>query len=398
MVIGGGAAGFFGAMSCKEHFPKSEVLILEKNEQVLTKVKISGGGRCNVTHACFDPKALVKNYPRGNRALLGPFNKFQPRDTIEWFRHRNVEIKAEEDGRMFPTTDSSQTIIDCFLKQIEKLNITLRRRSDVSRIVKNELGFTIYLFSDEVIEADRILIATGSSSRVFPWLKELGHEIVDPVPSLFTFQVDDQRLKELSGVTVPKVHIKILDTSLEEEGPLLITHWGLSGPAVLKLSAWGARILHEKKYEGNLQINWVPDFSQEALWEKLVELKSLYPSRYVVSEGILPKSLWKALVNAANIPSDKKYSSLSKQAMRDLMEELQRGKFALRGKGIYKQEFVTAGGVSLNDVDFQTLESKKCKGLYFAGEVLDIDGITGGFNFQNAWTTAWIAGQSIGKA
>lgn len=395
-VIGGGAAGFFGAIACAEANPDCRVIILEKARQILSKVRISGGGRCNVTHSCFDPAALIQNYPRGNKELRGAFSRFQPRDTIEWFQSRGVELKTESDGRMFPTTDSSETIIACLLEQVKTLGIELWTERGVVDCEKRE-KFHLALSNGESLEADYVLVATGSSPKVSLWLEKLGHSLSASVPSLFTFNIPDSPLNELSGISVPKVKLSLDECGLHQTGPLLITHWGFSGPAVLKLSAWGARILHEKQYRTPLKIDWLPDISGDALKQLIADYRQNSPARLLGSESPvpLPKNLWKALLDVAKVPLETRWSALSKQHTQDIIKTLHGSVFQINGKSTYKDEFVTCGGVKLQEVDFKTLESRICPGLFFAGEVLDVDGVTGGFNFQNAWTTSWLAGNAI---
>lgn len=397
VVIGGGAAGFFGAIACAEANPSKTVILLEKHRQLLSKVRISGGGRCNVTHACFDPQRLVQNYPRGHQALRGPFTRFQPRDTIQWFKQRGVELKVEEDGRMFPTTDDSETVINCLMRTAKQARIDIRTENGVENITYTNPGFNIDLSNGSTLVCEKILIATGSTPKMQTLLQALGHQIIPAVPSLFTFNVPDSPLLELAGVSVPHVHVKIADTDLKQTGPLLLTHWGFSGPAILKLSAWGARILHEKNYKADLIVNWLPEMSKEMLMQCLNAFKLKNPAKQISSESpvSLPKNLWKKLVGMAQIPLDARWSYLSKSQTNALLDVLQRAIFTIQGKSTFKEEFVTCGGVSLDEVNFKTMESKKCANLYFAGEVLDIDGVTGGFNFQNAWTTGWIAGRSM---
>lgn len=357
VVVGGGAAGFFAAIAAKTAFPDASVTLHEKTNKVLSKVRISGGGRCNVTHACFDPKLLVKNYPRGSKELLGPFHRFQPADTVEWFSERGVELKTEADGRMFPTTNSSETIIDCLLNEAKRVGVEIKLQSKLSL---NEL------------KADRLILATGSAKGGYEIAKHFGHTIQSPVPSLFTFNIPDFPLESLSGISLENVCLKLEGTKLVQEGPLLITHWGFSGPAALKLSAFGARYLAEQNYEVQLCIDWLPQFSVDELMP-LLTLKNL---RSVP----LPKRLWRLLCG------------VQKLNPRKLCEKLKADRYLVKGKTTNKEEFVTCGGVTLSEVNFKTMESKLHPGLYFCGEILDIDGITGGFNFQNAWTTGWIAG------
>lgn len=396
VVIGGGAAGFFAAITAARSSVHHRVILLEKGRQPLTKVRISGGGRCNVTHACFEPALLVKNYPRGGKALLGPFHRFQPIDTIEWFKACGVDLKVETDGRMFPVTDDSATIVNCLMSQAKISGVDLRLGANVDAIGRQDDGFSIDLVDGQRLLCDSLIMTTGSSPKAWEWLKALGHGIVPPVPSLFTFNTPKSPLLPLAGISVPRVRAKIQGSSLEQVGPLLMTHWGFSGPAILKLSAWGARLLHEKSYRATLQLDWLPEKSQEDLRIDLLQVKGATPARLVVNEGPaeLPRNLWKALVEKAGIAPDLRWAGLTNIALLRLVEELKKGLFEIEGKSQYKEEFVTCGGVDLSEVDFKTLESKKCPHLYFAGEVLDIDGVTGGFNFQNAWTTAWIAGHA----
>jgi predicted Rossmann fold flavoprotein len=388
IVIGGGAAGIFAALAAKKLHPEMSVLVLEKTAVLLSKVKISGGGRCNVTHACFDPGQLVKNYPRGEKELLGPFHRFQPRDTIEWFESRGVKLKTESDGRMFPITDSSSTIIECLLSEARKLGVELRLRQRVEKIEK---GFTVHLKDLSPLSCTHLILASGSSLDGLACAQALGHTLQPPVPSLFTFNVPTSPLKELSGVSVESATVTI--GPYTQTGPLLITHFGFSGPAVLKLSAWGARYLHDQNYRTEFFINWVPKLSQENLLQKLLQLKEQSPQKTLLALNpfYFPKNLWKQLLG----PVEKSLAHLSKKELHELAQKLHADRYQMDGKTTHKEEFVTCGGVTLKEVDFKTMQSKICPGLYFAGEILDIDGITGGFNFQNAWTTGYIAGTSI---
>lgn len=407
-MIGGGAAGFFGAIACAEANPHSSVLLLEASPQVLSKVRISGGGRCNVTHACFEPTVLVQNYPRGGKALRGPLTQFQPKDTVDWFAERGVKIKTESDGRMFPVTDSSETIVECLVRAAQAAGVEVRTGASVVSVSQDGADpsrFSVRLKSQSVdsqgILCDRILLATGSHPLGYRLATSLGHPMISPVPSLFTFNMTDPRLTDLAGISVPTVLLRLVmegQKPLEQSGPLLVTHWGISGPAVLKLSAWGARLLHETRYRATLWINWVPSLNAEALRALLMQAKSDYPKRAVVNYNPvpLPQRLWQRLVSAAEIDAELRWADLSKKALNLLLQELQQGHFEIQGKGVFKDEFVTCGGINLKDVNFKTMESRCCPGLYFAGEILDIDGVTGGFNFQNAWTTGWIAGQALG--
>lgn len=398
-IIGGGAAGFFGAITCAQTYPNSRVVIFEKTRQVLAKVKISGGGRCNLTNACFDPHRLSSHYPRGGKALIGPFTRFQPKDTIRWFEQRGVMLKAEEDGRMFPITNNSETIIECLCGEAKKSGITIRLECGVEKITKLGNGFQLTFSTGEQFLCDKILITTGGNTKTYPLLETLGHQIVPPVPSLFTFNIPQSPLEGLEGISVPKTRIKIGQTNLEQTGPLLITHWGLSGPAVLKLSAWGAKILYQKSYEATLEVNWMPDLTKDEIAKHLQTLKHTHANRSASTDvqWDLPKHLWRRLVHLAKIDGELRWAELSKKQFHELCEKIHKSTYQIQGKTTYKQEFVTCGGINLHEVNFKTMESKICPGLYFAGEILDIDGVTGGFNFQNAWTTSWIAGQSIGK-
>ena len=406
IVIGGGAAGFFGAIACAEANPNLNVTLIEAGRKPLAKVRISGGGRCNVTHHCFDPARLVENYPRGGKALRGAFTRFQPQDTVAWYQKRGVKLKTEADGRMFPVTDNSQTIIDCLMQAAIDAEVDLRTGEGVKSVKhldrNNQSYFQVELKNERILQCDRLLIATGSNPLGYRWAKNLGHKIESSVPSLFTFNIKDPRLKDLAGISVSNVRVRLGTgkNKLEQNGALLITHWGVSGPAILKLSAWGARSLHELKYASNLQINWLPEYNEETLKQDLLKVKETHPKKKIVNycPVKLPKRLWQSLINYAAIKLDKVWSEISKKELNKLVAEIVRGQYQIKGKGVFKDEFVTCGGVSLKEVDFKTMESKKCPGLYFAGEVLDIDGVTGGFNFQSAWTTSWLAGKAIANS
>ncbi len=400
VVIGGGAAGFFAAIACAETHPHSRVVILEKSRALLSKVRISGGGRCNVTHACFEPSGLIQNYPRGGRELRGPFTRFQPRDTVDWFARHGVRLKTEADGRLFPVTDRSETIVDCLIETARRAGVEIRTEVALDSIERSESSFVINLKSHAALIGDRVLLATGSNRQGYQWAAKLGHTLEPPVPSLFTFTLDDARLIDLAGISVEKVRVQLDGTPIEQIGPVLITHWGLSGPAILKLSAWGARVLHDSHYHAKLLINWLPDYSTSELQRKLAALKAEHPRQSVAATSplSLPSRLWKRLAAASGIGVDRRWADVSKQQLLALTNELSRGAYAIKGKGVFKEEFVTCGGVRLDEVNFKTMESRRCPGLYFAGEILDIDGITGGFNFQSAWTTGWIAGRAMGAS
>lgn len=399
IVVGGGAAGFFTAINVAERDQNLKIVILERGKEVLTKVKVSGGGRCNVTHAEFLPDELTKNYPRGEKELLGPFHRFMTGDTIAWFEERGVELKTEADGRMFPISDSSQTIIDCFKEEIKRLGIQVHLQSSVKNIERKDSEWMVQT-KDNVFTADNVVIATGSNSKIWSLLKSLGHTIIPPVPSLFTFNIKDERIEGLAGIAT-NVEVEIVNSEgkklLSSEGPLLITHWGLSGPAILKLSAWGARILAPLKYNFTLVINWLNGLRNEDVEEQFVEMKQAHGKKKVSSSPLfeLPKRLWKRLVHVSDIDDGTSWAELDKARAKRLASELTGGEFRVHGKSTFKEEFVTAGGVALEEVNFRTFESKLLPCLYFAGEVLNIDAITGGFNFQNAWTGGFIAAKAI---
>jgi predicted Rossmann fold flavoprotein len=405
-IIGGGPAGFFGAIFGAKANPKAQITILEATQQPLEKVLLSGGGRCNVTHSCFDPKELVSNYPRGYKELIGPFNSFQPRDTMEWFNKHGVKLKTESDGRIFPVSDSSSTIVDCLLNTARELGITLKLAERVKQITQkqsesSQASFAVESFHGTVAQFDRVLLATGSSHQGYRFAESLGHTIVPPVPSLFTFKIADTALRELSGMSFESVELTLFDKAtklLEQRGPLLITHWGLSGPAVLKLSAWGARLLHERHYHADLLINFFPDTPRDEIVQLLRKYKETHGKRRLITECpfTLPKRYWSFILQRTAIPDELIWSYLTKDQLAAICTEVNSARFVVSGKGIFKEEFVTCGGVALNEVDFRTMQSKVRSGLFFAGEILDIDGITGGFNFQSCWTTGWIAGQKMG--
>lgn len=405
-VIGGGAAGFFSAITCAQTYPQARVTLIEAGRQVLAKVRISGGGRCNATHACFDPAILVQNYPRGGKALRGAFTRFQPRDTVEWFASHSVKLKTEEDGRMFPVTDDSATIVNCLIRAAEDAGVQIRTGDAVvsvhkltGNIAEGGDEFEIVFKSGAQLKCDRLILATGSNPSGFKWAKDLGHTIEPPVPSLFTFNVSDRRIQDLAGVSVANAKVKLPGAKLEQSGPLLITHWGLSGPAVLKLSAWGARFLHDRHYQTSVLINWLPQYNPEVLRQQLLAVKSQLSQRLVVSSCPfpMPRRLWERLTSSIGIDEPKRWADIPNKTLDKLLQELVQGEYQISGKGAFKEEFVTCGGVNLKEVDFKTMESRRCPGLYLAGEILDIDGVTGGFNFQSAWTTAWLAGSAIGK-
>ena len=401
VVIGGGAAGFFGAIACAKANPDAQVTLLEASRQPLAKVLVSGGGRCNVTHACFDAEELVQNYPRGAKALRGALTRFGTQDTVAWFAAGGVYLKTEADGRMFPVTNTSETIVECLIKAVATSGVKLRIGTHVTSVrTSADEGFDILLKSGETIKCDRLLLATGSSLAGYKIVRELGHEIEPPVPSLFTFNIVDQKLRELAGVSVNPAQLRLSaggKSQLQQTGPLLITHWGLSGPAVLKLSAWGARVLHESHYRARLLINWLPNLHQEQVREKVLAVKDEWGKKAIaLHRGVdLPHRLWQYIIARVGITTDDRWAEISSKTLNQLVQELTQGQYLINGKGAFKEEFVTCGGVKLKEVNFKTMESRLVPGLYFAGEILDIDGVTGGFNFQSAWTTGYLAGVAM---
>jgi predicted Rossmann fold flavoprotein len=395
IIVGGGAAGFFTAINIVEKNPKLKVAILERGKNVLEKVRISGGGRCNVTHACFEPNELVKFYPRGEKELRGPFHQFCTGDTIEWFEKHGVELKIEDDGRMFPTSNSSQTIIDCFMNATQKLRISVLTSQSVQSIFKKDNLWKIETQSENYI-TEKLILATGSNPKIWEMLQNFGHVIVSPVPSLFTFNIKDARIKELPGVSA-QVSIKVKDTKLSSNGPLLITHWGMSGPAILKLSAWGARILFDKNYQFMIFINWLNNIDVDEC-EKLLKDLKLENAKKAISKKSpfsLTNRLWESLVLASGIETETKWADLSKNQFQNLVNQLTNCSFQVNGKSTFKEEFVTAGGIDLKEINFKTMQSKLHENLYFAGEIVNIDAVTGGYNFQNAWTSGFIVANSI---
>jgi|JI9StandDraft_1071089.scaffolds.fasta_scaffold23804_4 predicted Rossmann fold flavoprotein len=394
IVVGGGAAGIFAAISAKEACQEAKVLVLEKSVSLLTKVRISGGGRCNVTHALFDPKLLVQNYPRGSKELLGPLYHFGPKDTVEWFEKRGVSLKIEKDGRIFPVSDKSASIIDALLGEADKLHVVIQTKKAVEAAVKEEEGFLITLKDGITYKSRSLLLATGSGSDGHRLAESFGHTIQPLVPSLFTFNVPTSPLKELSGISLPRVTVGIENSNLQESGPILITHFGFTGPVILRLSAFGAPLLAERAYKTAIWIQWVLS-SEEEIFKELSKAKQEMRNKLFSSVMLfpMPKNLWKALLGSSG---EKNMRDLSTKELREVAKKLFRDRYEVDGKTTHKEEFVTAGGVSLKEVDFKTMESKKVKGLFFAGEVLDIDGVTGGFNFQNAWTDGFIVGRRVG--
>ncbi len=397
IIIGGGAAGFFAAITAAEANSNAEVTILERGKDVLQKVKVSGGGRCNVTHACFLPNELVKNYPRGEKALLSPFMRFSAEDTIQWFQQRRVELKTEDDGRMFPISNKSQTIIDCLEGEAERLNVEILRGYRVEDLEQIDNQWLVKT-NRQSFTADKVMVAAGSSTAVWDLLKKLGHTIIEPVPSLFTFNIKDKRIDGLAGLSVPNAVIQVEGSKLKTSGPLLITHWGMSGPAILKLSAWGARQLYDFDYQFIIRINWIGQYNVEAVKNALtLDIKFKYLKNLIVKtpQYGIPSRLWLRFLETANISETLIWADISKKQIQILAEQLAQGIYAVKGKSTFKEEFVTAGGVKRDEVNFKTFESKLLPNLFFAGEILDIDAITGGFNFQAAWTGGWIAGQTM---
>ncbi len=397
IIIGGGAAGFFAALNIAEQNPEIKIAILERGNEVLTKVKVSGGGRCNVTHAEFIPQELVKHYPRGEKELLGPFHQFMTGDTIAWFEKRGVKLKIEEDGRMFPVSNSSQTIIDSFLNEAKKYEVEVLKNHSVQQIEKQVENWIISTNQGEFL-AKKLLVASGSNTKIWSMLKQLGHTIVQPIPSLFTFNIKDNRIKDIPGVVALDVEVSVVDTDLYSEGPLLITHHGMSAPAILKLSAFGAIELAKRNYKFSIQVNFIK-LSFENCLDILKDLKHNLAKKTVFksSQFNLPRRLWQQLVLASNMTNETRWADLNKLQLEVLAGQLTKAIFNVNGKSTFKEEFVTAGGINLKEINFKTYESKLHKNLYFAGEVVNVDAVTGGFNFQNAWTGAFIAAQHISK-
>jgi len=398
VVIGGGAAGFFAAINIAQKHPFYRVMLFEKSDKLLYKVQISGGGRCNVTHSCFEPMQLVKFYPRGEKSLISVFHRFQPKDTIEWFEKRGVMIKREEDGRMFPQSNTSQTIIDCFLKEAKKYKVEIYINNGIDDIEKTNSDMWLVKTSNgEKLVADKVVFCSGSQIRSWKLLEKLGHSVSTPTPSLFTFNTKDQRLNNLMGTSIPKVQLKIKGTKLVSEGPLLITHWGLSGPAILKLSAWGARELASILYKFTLQVNWTGKKSYDEVLEDFKELKILQAKKQISNTHFyeLTNRMRDSLLLFSKIDTNKKWADISMNDMKLLAQLFSDSHIDINGKSTNKDEFVTCGGVDLKEVDFKSMQSKIHPNLFFAGEVLDIDAITGGFNFQAAWSSAWIVSESL---
>lgn len=405
IVIGGGAAGFFCAVNAARLHPSLEVTLLEKTSKLLSKVKVSGGGRCNVTHSCFSIPDMIRHYPRGGNFLKKAFHQFFTTDTIQWYGERGVQLKNEEDGRMFPVTNSSQTIIDCLLKEANRYGVEIRMNSEVKSVKFDETGnseqgqFTLELSDLRILTSDFVVIASGGYAKLaqFGWLQQLGHTIAEPVPSLFTFNMPGNAITQLMGVSVPDAQVKITGSNLSSRGPLLITHWGMSGPAVLRLSAWGARQLATGNYQFTILVNWLPEYNENTLREHLQQLRFELASQKIVNRNSfnLPQRLWQYLLEQSGIQEEKRWADVSAKEQNKLITNCCAQEFKVQGKTTFKEEFVTAGGVQLGEVDANTMQSKIVPHLYFAGEILDVDGITGGFNFQNAWTSGFIAAKAI---
>ncbi|MDQ8203542.1 NAD(P)/FAD-dependent oxidoreductase [Pelagicoccus sp. SDUM812003] len=401
-VIGGGAAGYFAAITAAEAKPAASVHIFEQSRRVLAKVAISGGGRCNVTHHCFEPKELARFYPRGSRELRGAFFHWQPQDTIDWFESRGVKLKTEADGRMFPTTDDSQTIIDCLQKAADRAGVSLHLKTGVSNVARqDDDSFRLELTNGKTVEANRLILATGGGKNNIGHriASGLGNRITELAPSLFTFNIQDPLLTDLAGLSLPRVSVTHSDSKLQQTGPVLVTHWGLSGPGILKLSAWGARTFQQLDYRFRIVVNWLGDSNPESARDALEEAKRLHARKALASVNPFdfPKRFWERLLEVSSLPSHTQWAQLPKKGLNQLVERITRSELQVDGKSTNKEEFVTCGGVDLRDVDFKTMQSKHCPGLHFAGEALDIDGVTGGFNFQAAWTTGRIAGQAAAE-
>ena len=399
IVVGGGAAGFFAAINAARLAPGKKVVIIEKSSKVLAKVKVSGGGRCNVTHACFDNRELVNFYPRGGKELRGAFSRFNPTQTVEWFKERGVELKTESDGRMFPVSNSSETIVNCLLLEASKLGVSILMQKEVLEINKTSSGFSVLINNQELILCSKIIIATGGSAKDagYNFIQQIGHKIIPPVPSLFTFNIPNNSIRELMGVSVEQVVVSIQGTSIQTKGPLLITHWGFSGPAILKASAWAARQLAAYQYNFTVNVNWMAGNKEEFILEELKKSKQVYNAQLLVSVNPfkIVKRLWEFFVLKNGLDTAFRWADLSNKQLRNLAQLLTSDNYVVSGKTTFKEEFVTCGGIALEEIDFKFMESKKVKGLFFVGEILDIDGVTGGFNFQAAWTSGWLAAIGI---
>jgi len=400
-VIGGGAAGFFASISVKENHPKHQVILFEKTSKVLSKVKVSGGGRCNVTHNCTDISDLCDAYPRGGKKLKSLFYQFSTSDTIDWFKSRGVPLKTEKDGRMFPVSNNSQSIIDCLIDEINRLKVTLELCQTIENIEQDKIGWKLKFKDQPSQHFDVIIIATGGSPKLkgFDWIQNLGHNIINPIPSLFTFNMPNEPIKELMGLVVENARVKIKNSKIQTQGPLLITHWGMSGPAILKASAFGARLLSKLKYQFEIEINWIDETNMDLLFNQLQQYSQLNPHKGIVNNKafMIPNRLWTFLLLKVEIPVEKKWNEIGKKKFRQLITILTQDNYRVSGKTTFKEEFVTSGGIDLNDINLNTMESKKVNNLYFAGEVIDVDAITGGYNFQAAWSGGYVAGKLGGR-
>ncbi len=396
-IIGGGAAGFFAAISAKENYPKATVVIFEKTQTILTKVKISGGGRCNLTNGCSNIKELSSAYPRGSNSLKKAFKTFDNRHAMQWFESRGVPLIIQDNNCVFPLSQSSQSVIDCFLEQTDKLKIKIELGIGVKTIKKFLGKLQLSFFGGKIPDRifDKVIVATGGSPKRdgLIWLEKLNHKIEAPVPSLFTFKIADETVTELMGIVVENTLVSIQSTKLKAEGPLLITHWGMSGPAILKLSAFGARVLSEKSYEFKIQVNWTNVRDHDAVVAQLSNITVEHPKKILanIRPYSLPDRLWNYLLEKTHLPTNKKWGEIGKSGLNKLVNILTNDVYSVKGRTQFRDEFVTCGGVSLESIDFNTMQSKVCENLYFAGEIMNIDGITGGYNFQAAWTTAFIA-------
>ncbi len=402
IVIGGGAAGFFCAVNAARMDPNLEVIVVEKSNKLLAKVKVSGGGRCNTTHACFEISELVKKYPRGQQFLKKAFHYFNTTDTIQWFAERNVALIKEADCRMFPATNDSQTIINCLLQEADKYGVKILLQTEIKIIEKNATLFILTTSNGKKLEAEYLCVACGGypKSDMFDWLSALGHTIETPVPSLFTFNMPGNKISALMGLSVPMATVKIMGTKLIEKGPLLITHWGLSGPAILKLSAWGARTLADASYKFTIMVNWLSDDTEQSLRASWHNLRNELAAQKMANKNPfgMPNRLWNYLLVLSEIKEETRWGDLPSKEQNKLIKNLTAGEFIVNGKTTFKDEFVTCGGIKLSEIDPNSMQSKKIEQLYFAGEIMDIDGVTGGFNFQNAWTSGWIAANAITRA
>jgi predicted Rossmann fold flavoprotein len=401
VVIGGGAAGFFCAINAAQLNPALEVLIIEKSSKVLSKVRISGGGRCNVTHHCFSIAEMIKKYPRGNSFLKKSFHHFFTTDTIEWFNKRGVALKSEADGRMFPVSNTSETIVQCLMQEVNKFGVQLLLNRDVQSLINIDGIWKIIFRNEESITADFVCVACGGFNKAeqFNWLTATGHSIEAPVPSLFTFNMPNNTITQLMGITVEQAQVKIIGSSFQQQGPLLITHWGLSGPAILKLSAWAARDLAQKNWHFSVAVNWLPNYNEQTLKEKIQQIRFEQAPQKMFNKNPfgLPIRLWQYLLQQSDINDTIRWADLPAKEQNKLIKNICTQVFEVKGKTTFKEEFVTAGGIQLNEVDFNTMQSKIVPNLFFAGEVLNIDGVTGGFNFQSAWTTGYLAGKTIAQ-